>query len=394
LFLAVLPARVVRGAVAAEPSSGAASPADGDNIDVVRHIGGAIRQVHVVDTRAYLIGTAELTTVDISNPAQPAILSRRVLPSTGAFAFAGSFLYVSSEAAGLRIYNLQDQAGLVEVGAYPPIDPVLGLPWRATSVQVQGSYAYLRTLATDNAATMRIINIANPAAPLEVSAFALPAESNHVIVNGSYLYFDVGGASASIHALNVANPAAPVEVGSYAGYGGQYGPGSLRVAGTRLYLEIINLNQRLLVLDASDPAHLVKLGMYPGASVFDNEPGLIGVHGTTGYFRLNDRFGAQAVNLANPAAPVAGATLDLGPDSFVAGQVQGQYAYLIDQTFDGQATLRTVSLVNPLAPQLSASLKINTLGSASLVATSGDALYTVSPYSSASAWPIRSTQRR
>jgi hypothetical protein len=58
---------------------------------------------------------------------------------------------------------------------------------------------------------LRVISIANPAAPVEVGAFDIQGGAGGVALAGSYAHV----ASSGLHVISIANPAAPVEVGFY-----------------------------------------------------------------------------------------------------------------------------------------------------------------------------------
>ena len=74
---------------------------------------------------------------------------------------------------------------------------------------VAGSYAYV----ADGKSGLRVINVANPAAPVEVGSYDTPGYADGVAVAGSYAY--VADWGDGLRVINVANPAAPVEVGVY-----------------------------------------------------------------------------------------------------------------------------------------------------------------------------------
>jgi hypothetical protein len=134
VFLSVLPAPAVRGAVA-DPSTVEASSANGDNIDFVRHIGGSVDDIHIAGSRAYLMSEGELVVVNIANPAQPVIISRLSVPIKSPYAMDGSYLYAVDGTGGLHIYEVQNDSALTEVGVYPESSRVVQV------LQVQGGHA-------------------------------------------------------------------------------------------------------------------------------------------------------------------------------------------------------------------------------------------------------------
>ena len=79
----------------------------------------------------------------------------------------------------------------------------------SNAVAVQGNYVYLGL-----GRRLVIMNVANPANPIIVGQTALlPSFVRDVAVAGSYAY--VADLDSGLWVIDVANPAAPVEVGAY-----------------------------------------------------------------------------------------------------------------------------------------------------------------------------------
>ena len=76
-----------------------------------------------------------------------------------------------------------------------------------------------------------MINVANPARPVEVGVYDTPGDASGVTVAGGYAY--VANGESGLRIINVAGLAPPVEVGAYAP------PGDVRdvaVAGNYAYV--------------------------------------------------------------------------------------------------------------------------------------------------------------
>ena len=91
---------------------------------------------------------------------------------------------------------------------------------------VAGTYAYV----ADGTAGLRVVNIANPAAPAPVGFYDTPGQALGVTVDGNYAY--VADDTAGLRVVNIANPAEPSAVGFYDTPGA--GPWRRRGRGLRL----------------------------------------------------------------------------------------------------------------------------------------------------------------
>ena len=98
---------------------------------------------------------------------------------------AGSYAYVADGGSGLRVINVANPAAPTEVGFYDT--PGLRL-------QRRGSGGQLR-LRRRWGSGLRVINVANPAAPTEVGAYDTPGTAYDVAVAGSYAYVADGMAA-------------------------------------------------------------------------------------------------------------------------------------------------------------------------------------------------------
>ncbi|MBK6561920.1 carboxypeptidase regulatory-like domain-containing protein [Candidatus Amarobacter glycogenicus] len=90
---------------------------------------------------------------------------------------AGNYAYVADNSRGLRVINVANPAVPVEVGFYDT-------PGYAYEVALAGSYAYV----VDYNRGLRVINVANPAAPTEVGFYDTPGSAQGVTVAGGYVH--------------------------------------------------------------------------------------------------------------------------------------------------------------------------------------------------------------
>jgi len=153
------------------------------------------------------------------------------------------FAYVGS-GGGLHIIDVSNPAAPVEVGA-------VGTPGAAFDVDVVDGLAYV----AGGSSGLRIIDVSNPAAPVEVGALDIPGDARGVAVLGGLAYVAVRGAPPrffGLRIIDVSNPAAPVEVGAVV----PGAVGNVEVVEGLAYLT----SAALLVIDVSDPAAPMELG--------------------------------------------------------------------------------------------------------------------------------------
>ena len=161
-------------------------------------------------------------------------------------------------------------------------------------------------------------------------------ESQGIAVVGDYAY--VGDRSAGFKIINIANPAAPVLVGSLiSGSDCAYG---VQVVGNYAYVAFGGLK----IVNISHPAAPVLTG-----SIFMRS-GYVFIAGGYAYVP-DDTNGLKIINIANPAAPVLVGSIGLG--SYACGvTVVGNYAYVAD-FYNG---LKIVNIVDSTTPVLVGSI--------------------------------------
>ncbi len=113
-----------------------------------------------------------------------------------------TFAYLADGSAGLRIINVSNPAIPIETGLY-------NTSGQAAGVYVIDAFAYV----ADNTGGFKIINVSNPAIPIETGSYTAGgwAKAVHVVDTFAYIADD----SSGLRIINVSNPAAPVEIGYY-----------------------------------------------------------------------------------------------------------------------------------------------------------------------------------
>ncbi len=82
-------------------------------------------------------------------------------------------------------------------------------PGYACQVCVQGPYAYV----ADYGCGLRIIDISDPAAPVEIGSCDSVYDAMHVVVHGTYAY--VASSAHGMHSVDVSDPRNPVVAGVF-----------------------------------------------------------------------------------------------------------------------------------------------------------------------------------
>src|SRR5262249_44072795 len=134
-------------------------------------------------------------------------------------AIAGTRAYVAAGRAGLRIVDIQNPAAPIELGAY--ITPDI-----AISVAVAGNRAFLatqRTLYTGyppaGASRLYTLDIGNPAAPVVLDSIEKPGYLENLRIDGLFLFATrtspgVFGADSNLLVFDISGTGAPASAGS------------------------------------------------------------------------------------------------------------------------------------------------------------------------------------
>ena len=149
----------------------------------------------------------------------------------------------------LRIIDVSNPAFPVELGA-------LVVPGFAGDVEVVGDLAYVAGFTLDDLGFsrgwLRIIDVSDPALPVELCAFDTLGEAADVEVVGDLAYVADG---SGLRVIDVSNPALPVEIGALDT------PGSasdVELVGDLAY--VTDEFSGLHVIDVSDPTFPVEFG--------------------------------------------------------------------------------------------------------------------------------------
>jgi hypothetical protein len=224
----------------------------------------------------------------------------------------GDLAYLSDGYYGLRIIDVSNPAVPVELGALETQSWVYG-------IEVVGDIAYVVEGSIFGTGSLRVIDVSDPAVPVEIGALDTPGEAFDVQVVGDLAYL-VGGAEwltggragGWLRVIDVSNPAFPVELGA-----------------------------------------LVELGAPPDRPDVPSDVEVVGniayVVGDTWRVRPNSvrSIGGwlRAIDVSNPTSPVALAALDM-PSTAYGIRVVEDFAYVAD----GAAGLHAIDVSDPTSP--------------------------------------------
>jgi hypothetical protein len=156
---------------------------------------------------------------------------------------------VADGTSGLRVIDVSNPAFPVEIGG-------LDTPGLMFSVAIAGSLAYAAGTDSPNPGSpgwLRVIDVSDPAFPVEVGIVATPDLAQDVEVVGSLAY--VAGRDSGLRIIDVSNPTTPVEIGAYDNT-------TRRVSRVELVgdLAYVSGYDTLFVIDVSNPALPMELG--------------------------------------------------------------------------------------------------------------------------------------
>ncbi len=227
----------------------------------------------------------------------------------------------------------------------------------AISVFINGSIAYVGTTTS-----LMIFDISNPIEPLLIGHWHHSySRLNSIHVAGNYAYLALsysmpGGSEGAIGIVDISNPADPVEVACFQTSSSSY-PDVYDVYTQGNYCYAV-YGTELLILDVSNPANPVQIGVldFGGMPNFTNSVEVIGnyayVAATAGGFNI--------VDVSDPANPTIVGTY---PTPVWVRQVKviGNYAYLLS-SFGGSSLFEVVDIIDPTNPIFVGSISLSDVG--------------------------------
>jgi hypothetical protein len=165
-------------------------------------IGGNGYGINIRGNYAYIAASEHFYIYDISNPRDIGISGYLFYQNGSHFFYdvgiQGDYAYTADLSFGMTVINIADPAFPEIVGGYRCNN--------ATNIFVRGNYAYLGA-----AATLFIIDISNPTAPIMTGHILNTYSITDIIVQGNYAYL----AGVGLQVVNTENPSRPVSVYLY-----------------------------------------------------------------------------------------------------------------------------------------------------------------------------------
>ncbi|HEX5122369.1 MAG TPA: hypothetical protein VFV97_03910, partial [Rhodanobacteraceae bacterium] len=207
---------------------------------------------------------------------------------------AGNVAFVLGR-EGLNAIDVSDPAHPEKLGSLPTLFN--------QHIAVDGAHAYLTI--TNQPSTFAVADVSNPAAMQIVGTLAVDAP-NGLVVRGTHVFIASGGFidPAGLRVVDVANPAAPIEVGEYTGCADAYGYAVDADAGGRtVYLGCSDGSVH--VLDVSNPAAPALVGTYQVANY--EAVTALAARGDT--IHVGHATGVDEVDVSTPSSPSLRASL-------------------------------------------------------------------------------------
>ncbi|MBN2386777.1 MAG: right-handed parallel beta-helix repeat-containing protein [Anaerolineales bacterium] len=315
---------------------------------VLGQFGGPVQGVVSQGRYVYAGVGPRLVSIDALDPAvmQPIGGTAQFADFVQDVTVSSDLAYVAAGSAGLRVVDISDPAHPVEIGAWDS-------PGYAEGVVVVGHTAYL----ADGPYGLAIVDISDPEQPLPISSAYSTEHAYGVSVNGQYAYLAAG--IAGVLVVDVVDPDHPVESGAVDTPGYAYG-----VAANATVAYVADGWNGLQVVNVADPTEPTLDGVLatPGWAV-----GVV-LSGTRVYV-ADAAGGIRIVDVADPASlrTLGAHAPDLGHAGSVS--VAGNMAFIADRNFG----VRAVDVSNPANP-VQVGL-YNSLGNAVRVVVAGQFSY-------------------
>jgi hypothetical protein len=205
-------------------------------------------------------GAEVMMVVDVSDPAHPRAMAplspAGVFGAYGGIAVAGNRAYLAHEEDGLIIADVSNPAAPSVLGAYRSTSPF----FEARDVLVDGTLAFV----ADQDFGMVVFDVANPAMPVRRGELATDGPFG-IARSGTTIYLADNDSGLAI--IDVANPMLPVRSGGDTSYGEVRNVAVRDTTVFALMDDGTSANTGLVIVDAQNPAALVRLGRYATAKL-------------------------------------------------------------------------------------------------------------------------------
>ena len=296
----------------------------------VLDVGADIQDMDISESRIYLaLGSNGLMTVDISDPAQPAILSSIETPGNlqDVAVTLGTIAFLADGENGMLVYDLSDENAVEEVGYFSK-------PLYANQVEVNEGGVYL----SDKDSALYVVDVELDLSLQRISGTEQQQGNlQSVAVKDEYAF--VTNANQGLQVIDISNPAVPVEIANYDSPGAANG---VTIAGDFIYFADGAAGLQVLTLESTAGGDL----SVTEVAVIDSpgEAHLAAIEGQNLYL-ADGSGGLQIIGMANPSQPVLlGSEQTPGTATGIA--VLGEYAYVAD----GDSGLRIINILDSAKP--------------------------------------------
>lgn len=168
---------------------------------------GYAERVQMVDGVVYVAdGEGGLQVIDATDPARPLLLASVDTPGYGYdLTVSGNTLYFADGDAGLRMFDITDRTNPTEISQFDGDDRD---KFQARGVAVDGRLA----LVAAGYSGVSILDVSNPAAPVEIGHVAAKRNARRVEIVGRTAYV---GDLQWINAIDLSDPTAPKEIAAF-----------------------------------------------------------------------------------------------------------------------------------------------------------------------------------
>lgn len=304
-------------------------PRQPDEVAVL-DIGADIQEMDISDNRVYLAtGAQGMVIVDITTPEKPEVLSTIDTPGkVQDVAVNGDIIaFLADGENGLLVYDITDLNAIEQVGSFSDF-------LNANQVEIDQGGLYV----SDKDSALHIVDAEVSLSSQRVSSTEKQqGRAQSVAVNENYAflaYVDQG-----LRVIDIANPNAPVEVATYDSSGEAIG---VDLSGDFIYLADGAAGLQVLFLESSGTENL----RMEEIAVIDTpgEANQVSVVGQTVYL-ADGSGGLRVISMVNPAQPVSLGWEDT-PGNANGVAVLGEYAYIAD----GPAGLRVLNILDGSKP--------------------------------------------
>ena len=237
----------------------------------------------------------------------------------------GNFAYLAIGNAGLRVVDISNPSALIEVGSFDSFGS-------ANGVFIKNDIAYV----ADGSEGLLILDISDPNSLHSIGYLKLPGTAEDIAISGKLAYIASGRSGLQI--INVDDPEKPFKPGGYQDY-------RPRAYLKRLVLKddlvfIADTNERIRVVDTTKPGEPKEISTYSAGAVVNN----LTITGNTAYLAGGQR-GLIVVDIKNPAEPKEISVHDT-PGNAQSVSIAGFNAFVAD----GGAGLRMIDITRPDHP--------------------------------------------